>query len=258
MKTRSPFSVFSRRTALGRLAAGVALVVCFCAPPARAQQSMPKTADIDFAIAADGSLNMAFQMTFDAANWRTWKAMVGDEPARMRAQMRHQFAAMTLEDFKLERDDMNRVAKMSMHSPSGPELREDGALQIPVDGYFRLVNHVGREWFFSGNNPNAGGTLNNVKVTLPANVTEAHVANADNPDQALVFVLAAPPSPSRWFYMAGGLVSALGLALLGLGLLARQRPLLAPAAGQTPALPVGNSVGAAFTPPPHGYAGEPD
>ena len=238
----------SRRWTVPRGLGTAALVLCVGAISLQAQQALPKTADINFQVAADGSLDMAFQMTFDAANWRGWKSTVGDEPARMRAMMRHQFAAMTLEDFKLDRDDMNRVAKMSMHSPNGPELREDGTLQIPVDGYFRLVNHAGRDWFFSGNNPNAGGTLNNVKVTLPATVTNAHVANADEPDQALVFALAAPPSSSRWFYLSGAAVTLLGLALLLIGILRRGRsPLLLPAAARQ-ALPTDGPVDVAHPP----------
>ena len=248
MKNRFLSSVFSRRAAVRRLV-GVGLAISACAGSARAQQSASKTADIDFAVSADGSMNMAFQMSFDAANWQNWKATVGDEPARMRAMLRHQFAAMTLDDFKLERDDVNRVAKMSMHSPSGPELHSDGSFQIPVDGYFRLISHAGREWFFSGNNPNAGGTLNNVKVTLPANVTGASVTNPDSPDQALMYTLAASPSASRWFYLAGGLVSLLGLALVFIGRFARRhQPAMLPA-GQTRVLPVGGYASPAAAPP---------
>ena len=136
--------------------------------------------------------------------------------------MRHQFAAMTLENFKLDRDDMNRVAKMSMHSPVGPELRDDGSYQVPVDGYFRLVNGAGRTWYFSGNNPNAGNSLNNVKVTLPANALNAYVTNPNGADQALVFALVPTPSPTRWFYRLGVPLAIIGLtALLG-GLLVRE------------------------------------
>lgn len=208
------------------VAAGLLVLAAGATAHAQAQENLPKTADIAFDVAADGSVNMAFQMTFDAAPWRSWKAMVGDEPARLRAMMRHQFAAMTLENFKLERDDMNRVAKMSMHSPAGPELREDGSYQIPVDGYFRPVSHAGREWYFSGNNPNAGYTLNNVKVTLPPNAVNAYVANPENPDQAVVFALVAPASPARWFYLGGSVVSLLGLALLMTGAFWRRRGVL--------------------------------
>ena len=244
----------ARRDTCLRSLGVLVLTLCAGAVPIRAQQALPKTADIDFTVAADGSLNMAFQMTFDAANWRAWKAMVGDEPARMRAQMRHQFAAMTLEEFKLDRDEMNRVAKMSMHSPAGPELRDDGSFQIPVDGYFRLVSHSGREWYFSGNNPSAGGTLNNVKVALPATVTNAYVANPDNPEQALVFALAVPPSSSRWFYLSGGLVTFLGLTLLLVGMLWRRRAPLLLSAAQTQALPMAGRMHGAYPPPFAGQA----
>ena len=199
---------------------------------AQAQQNLPKTSDIAMDVSPDGSVGLAFQMTFDAAPWHAWKAMVGDEPSRLRAMMRHRFAALTFDDFRLERDDMNRVAKMSLHSPTGPELRDDGSYQVPVDGNFRLINNAGQVWYFSGNNPQAGNTLNNVKVTLPANAVSAYVANANNADQALVFALKPAPSPSRWFYVAGGVATALGLAMGLAALLWRRRPLPPPAIEQ--------------------------
>ena len=71
-----------------------------------------------------------------------------------------------------------------MRSPVGPQLRDDGTFQVPVDGYYRLVNNAGRVWYFSGNNPQAAYTLNNVKVTLPANAVNVSLANPNNADQA--------------------------------------------------------------------------
>ena len=198
---KSPMDRASFFTTLKRFLLALSLA-CAVGSPGHAQM-LPKTSDIAEEVFPDGSIDLRFEMAFDAAPWRQWKAMVGDEPARLRAMMRHQFAVMTLEDFKLERDDMNRVAKLSMHSPVGPELRDDGSYQVPVDGYFRLVNGSGRTWYFSGNNPEGGNALNNVKVLLPANALNAYVANPNNVDQALVFALAPVPSPVRWLYWVG-------------------------------------------------------
>ena len=248
MKTASLFKSAARR---GAKSLRLVLLLAFAAAgAARAQQATPKTADITEEISADGAVSMAFEMTFDAAPWRAWKSMVGDEPSRMRAMMRHQFAALTFDNFKLERDDMNRVARMSLHSASGPELRDDGSYQIPVDGYFRLINNAGRVWYFSGNNPNAGNTLNNVKVTLPANATNAYVANPNNPDQALVFALTPAPSPGRWFYVAGAAVLTLGLALLLAGLLWQRRAVQVLPPAYPRALPVAGTRGNAAPAPP--------
>ena len=229
MKSLFLFSRRLRRTAAPWLA-GAACVLGLVASVRG--QAVPKTADINEDVSPDGSVNLGFQMTFDAAPWRQWKTMVGDEPARLRAMMRHRFAAMTIENFKLERDDMNRVASMTMHSPVGPELRDDGTFQVPVDGYFRLVNNAGRVWYFSGNNPQAGNTLNNVKVTLPANAVNASLANPNSPDQALVFALTPPSSASRGYSLAGGGLLLLGLGLLAAGFLQRRA-----ASVWTPALP---------------------
>ncbi len=193
-------------------------------------QPLAKTEDISEDIAPDGAVDLAFQMTFDAAPWRQWKAMIGDEPARLRAMLRHQFAAYNLENFKLDRNDLDRTAKLSVHSPGGPELRDDGTYQIPVESYFRLVNGAGRSWFFSGNNPEAANSLNNVKVTLPENAVNASVVNPGTADQALIFALTPPPSPVRWYYSVGATLAAVGLlTILGALLLKRPRFELMPA-----------------------------
>jgi hypothetical protein len=243
--------IHHRARRIVRTAAALGLALFAMAAAGRAQQSGPKTSDITEEIAANGSVDLAFKMTFDAAPWRQWKAMVGDEPARLRAMMRHEFAAYTLEDFKLDRNDLDRVAKLSIHSPTGPELRDDGSYQVPVESYFRLVNHSGPDWYFSGNNPRAGYSLNTVRITLPPRTVNAYVANANSADQALVFALVAPPSPLRWFYITGSALLLLGLALLLLGgiLPKRQRveilpppvPRALPPGGGTAAYPPGGA-----------------
>jgi hypothetical protein len=221
----------------------LALALVTWAAAGHAQQSGPKTSDITEAIAPNGSVDMSFKMTFDAAPWRQWKAMVGDEPARLRTMLRHEFAAYTLEDFKLDRDDLDRVAKLSIHSPTGPQLRDDGTYQVPVEGYFRLISHSGPDWYFSGNNPRAGYSLNSVHITLPATAANGYVANPNSADQALVFALVAPPSRFRWFYIAGAMALGLGLVLLLAGLWPRrQRVEILPPATPRALPPSGTTV----------------
>ena len=217
---------FRCRRAAARLLAGAACVFGLAATVRG--QAIPKTVDVAEDVSADGAVNVSFQMTFDAAPWRQWKTMVGDEPARLRAMMRHRFAAMTIENFKLDRDDLNRVASLSMRSPVGPQLRDDGTFQVPVDGYYRLVNNAGRVWYFSGNNPQAAYTLNNVKVTLPANAVNVSLTNPNNADQALVFSLTPPPSASRGYALAGGALLLIGLGLLAAGFLYRRASVWTP------------------------------
>jgi len=95
-------------------------------------QAAPKTANIIQDVASDGSIALSVEMSFDAAAWRQWKSQVGDDPSRLRAMMKHQFSALVIDDFKFEKDDLNRTAKMTMRSPAGPELRKDGRFRIAI------------------------------------------------------------------------------------------------------------------------------
>jgi hypothetical protein len=180
----------------------------------------------------DGSVDLTFQMAFDALPWKHWKDQVGDDPARLRGMLRYQFAAYVIDDFKFEKDDLNRTAKITMHSPAGAELRKDEGLLIPVDGWCRLINNTGREWFFSGNNPSAGNQPTTVKIMLPANTVNASLVNAGTTDQALVYVVGARAGKARLFTWSGAMAMLLGAVLLGAGWFRRKAP--APPAASAP------------------------
>jgi len=194
-----------------------------------------KTLDSILAVNSDGSVNLTFQLAFDARPWEIWRKNVGDDPARLRGMMRHQFSAYVIDEFKFEKDDLNRTAKVTLRSPAGPDLRLDGRYQITVDAWCRLINHTGREWFFSGANPAAGGQQVTEKIILPANTAEATFVNAGTPDQALVYALDVPAGRSRLILWLGALVLVAGGVMLGAGRLAARG--IAPAAAAAPAAP---------------------
>ncbi|MBE2216324.1 MAG: hypothetical protein IAE82_20795 [Opitutaceae bacterium] len=213
-----------------RILAAVAAVFTYALvgiSPALAQIA-PKSTDIVQEIGRDGSVVITISMAFDAAAWKSWKALVGDEPARLRAMMRHQFAAYSLEGFQLTKDDLERTAKVTMRSAAGLELRKDGTFRTPVENYFRLVNNTAEAWFFSGNNPHAANSLNTVKFVLPQNARGAQLVNAGSVDQAVNFRLEMPAGPSRLYIVGGAVLLAAGLVLLA-GSLALKPKTAAPA-----------------------------
>lgn len=191
--------------------------------PAGAQVT-PKTADVTFDVRANGSVVLTMAMSFDAAGWRQWRAQVGDEPARLRGLMKHQFAAYVIDDFQFEKDDLNRKAKVTLRSPAGPQLLSNGHLGIPIEPYFRLVNHAGREWFFSGNNPYAGNSLNTERIVLPVSLETSELTGAGGPEQVLVYSVVVPVGRSRYLVWSGVVLLLVGAAALGGGILARRRP----------------------------------
>lgn len=195
----------------------LAMLVLAAWPSQACAQFMPKTTNLVQDIASDGSVAVSMEMTFDAAPWRVWKSQVGDEPSRLRAMMKHQFSAIVIDDFKLEKDDLNRTAKVSMRSPAGPELRKDGRFRIPIEKEFRLVNNTGREWFFSGNNPYANNSLQTVRILLPVNATGVTLASPGGTDQGLIYALNVPAGSSRTFVILGSVLAVLGATAVAAG-----------------------------------------
>lgn len=192
-----------------------------------------KTFDSIQTIYPDGSVDLTFQMAFDALPWKYWKDKVGDDPARLRGMLRYQFAGYVIDDFKFEKDDLNRTAKITIHSPAGAELRRDEGLQIPVEGWCRPISHTGREWFFSGNNPSGGDQPTTVKIVLPANTVDASLVNPGTPDQTLVYRVNAPAGKARLFVWSGAVFLLLGAMLIGAGRFWRKAP-VAPVAPASP------------------------
>jgi hypothetical protein len=193
---------------------GALAVVLFSCAGLRAQIA-PKTVDILDEMAPDGSATLTFNYAFDAGPWNQWRATVGNDPARLRAAMRYSFGAnMAFDGFKMERDDLNRTAKMVMHTAVGCELRDDGRYSIPVDKDFRLVNNLGGTWFFSGN---VAGALSTIKFTLPPGAIEPSLVSPGDENQALVYSLSQPHGKARRYLLAGCGLLAVGLVLLALG-----------------------------------------
>jgi hypothetical protein len=188
---------------------------------ARAQMAA-KSLDETVELARDGSGTVTVACAFDAGPWGMWKANFGDDPARARASIRYNLGArVAFDDFKLERDDLNRTAKMTVHSTVAAELRPDGRYSCPIDREFRLVNNAGRVWFFSGN---IAGTLSTIKVVLPETATDAALADVGSSEQALVYSLPRQHGSARKYLLAGFALFGLGTVLMGAGWFVGRKP----------------------------------
>lgn len=195
--------------------------VLAAAVAARAQMAA-KSLDETVELTRDGSGTVTVACAFDAGPWAAWKANFGDDPARARASIRYNLGArVAFDNFKLERDDLNRTAKMTVHSSVAAELRPDGRYSCPIDKEFRLVNNVGRVWFFSGN---IAGTLSTIKVVLPDTATDATLIDVGSSEQALVYSLPRQHGSAHKYLVAGFTLFGVGVVLMGAGWFVGRKP----------------------------------
>lgn len=199
----------------------LASVIIALAPVAAHAQPAAKSLDETVELAANGSGTVTVACSFDAGPWAVWKANFGDDPARARASLRYNLGArVAFDGFKLERDDLNRTATMSVHSAVAAELRPDGRFSCPIDKEFRLVNNVDRVWFFSGN---IAGVLSTIKVVLPEAASDASLVNVGSAEQALTYELPRTHGSAHKYLVAGLALAAVGVVLMGAGWFAGRR-----------------------------------
>lgn len=203
-----------RLTTIGLIAGTLTLTLGAGSSLAQQQETLNQiqTAWVD----AKGDAKMQVEFVLSAKAWINWKNQYGDHPDLLRRDLVHQFSMFVLEDFKLERDDLNRKATASMRVRGEARYRGDGKFEIVLPKTWNKITDTdgGREWHFSYSEIIGQGTVMNqsIKLILPEGITEPKLSPGLQGQQLLSYRLPTSPSKSStWPVLMGvGLVGLLG------------------------------------------------
>ena len=78
-----------------------------------AQQTQQK---IEMKIDSIGNAKITVSMTMNAQQWQVWTSSLGNNPAALKREIERSMPAYFLDDFKLEKDDMNRSFSLSLNA----------------------------------------------------------------------------------------------------------------------------------------------
>lgn len=171
-----------------------------------------------------GDAKMQVEFVLSAKAWLNWKNQYGDHPDLLRRDLVHQFSMFVMEDFKLEKDDLNRKATASMNVRGEARYRGDGRFEIVLPKTWLKVTDTdsGHEWHFSYSEIIGQGMVMNqtIKLILPKSATEAKLSPGLQGQQLLSYRLPKDGGRSAaWpILMAVGLVGLLGTVGLKLTL----------------------------------------
>ena len=87
------------------------ILMIVCSTLLSAQQAQQK---IDMKLDNVGNAKLTLSMTLTAQQWQTWNSTLGNNPAALKREVERSMPAYFLEDFKLEKDDMNRSFTLSL------------------------------------------------------------------------------------------------------------------------------------------------
>lgn len=209
----------TKRYLLASLAAAWAAALLPAAAVALQQQMPVIEQDIEVAIDPLGNADISARFTLPATQWRMWNQTYGENEFLLKRDFEHQFSAAVLRDFKLERDEMNRTATLSMRGEASAEYRGNGVWEAELEKGVRGTSVSDTVWQFSKSSGTGGAILQqNFRVRLPKGARDAEQVEGELSVPVLRYTL-QPQTRSPWLLVAAGVLALGGAALLLLGLL---------------------------------------
>ncbi len=115
---------------------------------------------IDMKIDAIGNAQISLSMTMNAQEWQNWLATLGNNPAALKREIERSMPSYFLDDFKLEKDEMNRSFNLSLNAYGVCEINKRGVWTIDTDQKnANLTELTEHKYMLVSTPPDMGGTV---------------------------------------------------------------------------------------------------
>ena len=132
----------------------VILVVSFMNVYCQTQQK------IDMKIDAIGNSELTISMTMNAQQWQTWLQTMGNNPAAMKRELERSMPAYFLDDFKLEKNDMERSFVLSLNAYGACKVDKRGNWTLDTEQKNANVTELTSHKYMLVSSPQEfGGTI---------------------------------------------------------------------------------------------------
>lgn len=115
---------------------------------------------IDMRIDSIGNAKIEISMTMAAQQWQVWLQTVGGNPAIMKREVERSMPAYILDDFKLEKNEMERSFHLSLNAYGACKVDKRGNWTIDTDqknaNVTELTDH---KFMLVSSPPELGGTV---------------------------------------------------------------------------------------------------
>ncbi len=193
------------------------LALFILAPTALAQiQAAPTVINMDVRASVDavGDGEMTLILKMNALQWAEWKMEYGTNPSLFKRDMAKLFNDFEVTEFKLDQDDMERKATVTIQGKGMAVYAGDGVFEIELDKEMidgEWVNDEFRVTYTEAQGPTVL-TLIDQRMRLPEGASNIEVTKSSMGDHVLRYEMKQPGGHLPWAWI--GLV----LAMLGGGL----------------------------------------
>lgn len=122
-----------------------------------AQQSNQK---IEMTLDDIGNAKINISMTMNAAQWQQWNGSYGTNPSALKRDIERSMPAFIVDDFKLDKDDMNRSFNLSLNAYGVCKINKRGQWMMDTDQKdAQLTELTDHKFMLVSSPPEFGGTL---------------------------------------------------------------------------------------------------
>lgn len=150
-------------------------ILLFCGLMAIGQQPMKQK--IEMNINEQGNAEMLISMKMNAVQWQNWMASLGSNPALLKRQIERDMPAFFLDDFNLEKNEMERSFELSLKAYGVCKVDKRGDWVLETDDKEVDLTELGdRKFMYVNSPPEFSGQLQQTTIIeFPEKATEIKV-----------------------------------------------------------------------------------
>ena len=115
---------------------------------------------IEMKIDAVGNAKITVSMTMNAQQWQLWNSNYGNNQSGLKRELERSMPAYFMDDFKLEKDDMNRSYTLSLNAYGVCEINKRGKWIVDTDQKnAQLTELTTHKYMLVSSPPEYGGQL---------------------------------------------------------------------------------------------------
>jgi len=167
---------------------------------------------IDMDIDGLGNAAISISMTLPAQQWQAWNQNFGNNPSALKRDIERSMPAYFLEDFNLEKNDMDRSFKVSLKAPGICKVDKKGRWYLTTDEKDAQLTELTDHKYMMVQSPRefGGGMQQTTMVTFPDAASDIELEKDSFGKTVFRFAMDQPAS-------AGGMMLWVGLALMVAG-----------------------------------------
>ncbi|GGG27175.1 hypothetical protein GCM10011344_29930 [Dokdonia pacifica] len=189
----------------------VMLVLVFCVCILNAQQMQQK---IEMRIDSIGNARLDITMKMNAQQWQQWIGSLGNNPAALKREIEREMPGYFLDNFKLEKDDMNRSFNLKLDAYGVCKIDKRGNWIIELEEKdTQLTELDSHKYMLVNSPPEYGGQMQQTfMITLPETANNIKTAKDAYGKDIFKFTMEDPSEAGF-----SGLLPWIGLLLIGGG-----------------------------------------